>query len=992
MLRRYQVPFLVIICVLSLVAGGAGASSLVPALANPGFEEVAQGNAAPGWGWYSRAAASLSSETADPHSGSRCLLFSNASPQAPEVYARLFQCFGVSANTRYQLSVWVRGEEVSEGLHFTDWATYTLNIPSGTYGWQRITAMVDTTDGQTQLNLGINVTNKCKALAIDDITLRPVGTPLKGIGIDGSVVVPGQVNGDNKPASLNVSLFSSLPDGAKLVAAIKSGQDVLLDRSQALKPGDNTIDWQWNTGAKPYKKLVCSVRVLDAGGKVVALTSSKIGKLSPSAILADIAHTEERLKEFDSLAAKCRARRIPLDYPMVTRTMLAQFIPLTRDDVKNGEERRAYYAVKDFKRSTEEAIAELKAYLANPEFAPIARRYQTGKVDIEGLSLVGTRKDSTGAESRGPLFFCGYGHFMQVRSDMPKWPGYGVNIIQHGEFGPSAVFPEEGKVDLSAVKTLIKALDDAAKNNVRVDFLISPHFFPQWYLTKYPHLMQGGGGFLGYTVDAPEAQELIERYLRLVIPMVKDKPALHSLCLSNEPLFDRGAGAHNTRPMWESYLKRIHGDVATLNKLYHSDYAGFENVPIPGNGSYGDPPFYDWCVFNQERFAGWHKWMADIIHEIAPEVPVHAKAMWIPISWRQAVSLGEDPELFAQLSDMNGNDCSIQPGGGDSGISWGEQNMFYDLQRSMAKKPIFNSENHLQPDGSSSYVAPEHYRAALWQGAIHGQGSTTIWVWERMVPEHAWSHSFYGNVMDRPGCAVAVGTTCLDLNRFSGQVTALQNARAPVAVLYSMASYARSDVYLGAIARAYTALNFCGVKIDFVSEKQLAAGKGAQYKMIVLPDATNVLDSIFDAITKLPASTRVVLIGDSLAMDPYNNKRSDDILAGLHSRSLRFAANADPKDVLWPSFLDELGRLGGLPEFAAVDTATGKPVWGLEWLTAKFGGNTIINMVDLRSKPMNVKIVSGGKTVAARDLLSLGGAERVKVLKPITPMLAEVKR
>ena len=976
---------LILICI--ALALPAAASSLMPVIANPGFESVAPGNDAPGWGWYARAQASFRSDTTNPHSGTRCMVFTNASDLAPEVYARLSQGVGVLPDTEYRLTAWVRGEDVAPGIHFTDWDSYMMSLPSGTFGWKKVSLTFRTRPGQTGLNLGINVVNRCKALAIDDITLRPIGIPIKGDGVSGSVLGPGQVQGDNKTAFVAVTVNSGF--AGNVYACVKADDHTLFEKQAAIKQGENTFEWEWNTGTMAVRDLQLTVRVEDQQGKVIATAGRKIEKLSPAVLSTDLDKVEARIKEFDALYAKCRAKGIPLDYPTVTRTMLTQFVPLERVDIRRGEERRAGFAIKDFNRSLDNAIAEMKAYLKDPKSAPNAVRYRTSDMDIKGVTQIADRQDAKGARSRGPVFFCGMGHFGQVRKDMFRWPGYGVNIIQI-EVGPSITFPKEDEVDLDAAQAIARVLDEAAKKNVKVNVLLSPHYFPDWAMKKWPNLAKGGGGFLGFCVDAPEAKQVIEKFLRTVVPMLKDKPALHSFCLSNEPLFDRSQAADNAKPMWTEYLAKAYGDVGTMNERYRTKYSSIGDVPMPGNGDYNAPQFYDYCIFNQERFAGWHQWMADIIHEMAPDVPVHAKVMGWTFFMRNTVAWGTSAEMFGQFGQMNGNDCSMWPGGGPEwAIQWGTQNMTYDLQRSLNAKPIFNSENHLTPDGSSYYVAPEHFRTALWQGAIHGQGSTTIWVWERAAdpksPWYAGTTCFNGNVMDRPGCAEAVGRTCLDLNRFAAEVTALETKPAPVAIVYSMASQMRNPKHVDALGRVYSALNFLGVKIDFISEKQLADGKGKQYKLIILPEVTHLPESAFDALVMLP---NTAILGNGPEKDPYGGGLMFDLIA---KKSELLPGEGDAEKVLWPYFDALLHKLGALPDVKVVDAKTGKPVWGVEWLPVKVKGRTVINIINLTAKPVDIKVVRNSRTTDAQDLLSIGGAAKVKTLLPITPILAEIR-
>ena len=128
------------------------------------------------------------------------------------------------------------------------------------------------------------------------------------------------------------------------------------------------------------------------------------------------------------------------------------------------EQRRAYFAIGDMSRSLDRAITEMRACIDNAKLARSTRRYQTGSVSLRELTQTGARTDSAGRKDEGPLFFCGYGHFNQVGKDIPLWPGYGVNLIQHATFGPSAVLPSEDRVDMKEINNLLTVLDNAAAN------------------------------------------------------------------------------------------------------------------------------------------------------------------------------------------------------------------------------------------------------------------------------------------------------------------------------------------------------------------------------------------------------------------------------------------------------------------------------------------------------------------------------------------------
>jgi hypothetical protein len=318
-------------------------------------------------------------------------------------------------------------------------------------------------------------------------------------------------------------------------AIVSDGKNDITRKRASIKLGENKVEWQWDTAKHPFGKYECIIRVLDTKGAVLVSGKSAF-EIVNSPTLDELDRVEARMEEFNDVYDRCKAAGIRLDYPTVAKTTIEQFLPLAREDVRNGYEYRAKWMVDDFNNSIDDAILAMQLYMADPKIAPVVKRYQTGKVDIDGVSFIGDRVDSFGTKDRGPLFFCGYGHFGQVRTDIPRFPGYGVNIIQL-EIGPSALFPAENKVDLSALKNVCKVLDDAAKHNIMVNVLLSPHYFPNWALAKWPHLVKGGGGYLGYCVDAPEEKQVVEKFIKIVVPAVKNKPALHSICLTNEPVF-----------------------------------------------------------------------------------------------------------------------------------------------------------------------------------------------------------------------------------------------------------------------------------------------------------------------------------------------------------------------------------------------------------------------------------------------------------------------
>lgn len=707
-----------------------------------------------------------------------------------------------------------------------------------------------------------------------------------------------------------------------------------------------------------------------------------------SAVREQLAESQNLLDRLHQLADEAKGKGLPIDYIDISMAILENFIPYVYEDLDGGEYERALegsYALFELSKTAVGEINELLAGGAKPISVP---RYQTSAIRIEGASFHALTKHSgSGLMENRPVFFTGYGHFAQVRDDIEKFPRYGVNLIQV-EFGPRSVFPTETTVSNAEVEAFLRVMERAQQSHVAVNLLISPHYFPDWALEKYPHLKRCEGGFLKFCVDAPESRDIIKRFIEHVIPQIAAHPALHSICLTNEPIYRKSAQCLYTQALWRDWLEQKHGNLENLNRCHSARYASFSDVPIPDEPLQPAPLYYDWATFNQERFAEWHRWMANHIHAIAPNLPVHAKIMlWMPFDRRQ-VMWGVDAELFGELSDLNGNDCwkwYPHHAKGEWENEWQIENMGYDLQRSVADKPIFNSENHLIRDRDVEDIPSIHIRNVLWQGAIHGQSATTIWVWNRTFDPKS---DFSGSIMHRPNCAAMVGITHLDLMRLSLEVAAIQNIKAAIGLLYSTSAVIYSEEYLEGLKRTYEALNFTGLKIGFVTERMLSREKVSDYKLIVVPQATHIANQAYQGLQRYAESGgRIVAVGtECLRRDeydmPYNTKDPIPISAS-------FPAALSSRE-LWEAFEAQL-RNGGIHRPVNVTDNQGQPVWGVEYLTALHENRFIVNLVNHTRWTKNVTIRAPGYYHIRNLLIDQEVNDGALELDPLNPILLEIR-
>ncbi len=313
---------------------------------------------------------------------------------------------------------------------------------------------------------------------------------------------------------------------------------------------------------------------------------------------ARLPEVETQLNELDAQIDAGRAKQTPMDYVRVKARVVRSFIQYARDDYAQGtfwHRIRAERTVSYLENLVRDALQVAEAILHNPALDKPVPRYRTGRLAI---------RDGAFEQDGHPVYLSGVGHFGQVRRDVPILQEYGLNVIQI-EIGPNSVVMEDGSVSLDGLQSsILDVLKQAEESNVAVCVLLSPHYFPGWAIEKHPELAEAGHGFQGYNIDHPVAREIIERFLRTVVPHITAYKSLNSFCLSNEPQYI--SRTEVSAKLFHAWLKERHTSIDRLNALYGTNYTGFEQVPQATRDD-PDPPYIDWCEFNQERFLDWHR-------------------------------------------------------------------------------------------------------------------------------------------------------------------------------------------------------------------------------------------------------------------------------------------------------------------------------------------------------------------------------------------------
>ena len=552
--------------------------------------------------------------------------------------------------------------------------------------------------------------------------------------------------------------------------------------------------------------------------------------------------------------------------------------------------------------------------------------------------------------------------------------GSDVNLLQNGGFEIINTKDYQLNANSGKLAELEKILQNAEKNNIAVSVLLSPHYFPTNIIEKYDIAHPGGAGeFIKYNIHADIAKEIIEEYLRFIVPKIKDYKSLNNICISNEPLFKPERCGDFYLDDWHNFLKEIYGnDIGMLNRAYGATYGSFEEIPL----SYAnDVMEYDYKMFNDKVFSEWHRWMAGIVHELAPDVPLHSKLMNYldddDIADRMKRGVGY--EKYYDFLELNGCDAHdyINDGSRLYQVSDGYhvEKMWYDYMRSIKDAPVINSEDHIIPDRSENYSdeVADYVAQNMWQGAIHGRANSTIWAWQRA---NAKTEDFYGLVLYRPDVVAAISKEALNLNRNAYEVTALQNDDKEVGILYSDSSIIQDMSTSYAIYQAYSACLYSGKAVQFVTPSQLH--KMNYCKVLIVPQSTHVTAETLDYIKQfIENGGKVMIIGQkSLKKNEKGFDNDADKLNYIFANSYVInydGAKGTTGSITETELHDEIRKVlsqAGVYNVFVKDSVSGEATDYVEYNIGVYNGDIILNMVSYE-EDKKVKIFLGDKVVTS---------------------------
>jgi hypothetical protein len=962
-------------------------------LSNPGFEEMEANGTPKGWNWDRRNTDAVClTDRSQAHHGQQSLFLTNGTAFGAHVYGTLWraQPTRLTQGKTYTMSAWIKSDApgIVSLIGGADWQFRSQ--ATATHGkWHRMARSFTAGPEDCDFILRINTESVTGGVWLDDVKLEEGSA---------ATIDPNEPS-ESAPISLDMeeSDLAIQGDGAFNLdfamancRAVTGAWAVALSSGETWQQPANIATGAWRVRVKgdafcAHDAPRTLTLRLQEQGKDKAVAEATLRFYSSSNALYRLQALKSRVSALQTHLRTVQERGQDTSYPRVTATVLENFVDYAGEDARQGEVQRSLEQVGDMENMTGRLERELKEALAGQrQFASVPRWTGDKRPKIKSSSFLAPVRMPDGATVERPVFFNGYGHFNRVVSDMEKWPNYGANIIQV-EIGPSVIFTEEGRTNEAPVRALLQTLDRAQKSGVAVCLLISPHYLPDWALKKWPNLVKHRDGFLQYCLHAPEGRELLRRFIATLIPPIKDHPALHSICLSNEPV-NQEEPCEPARLQWQTWLEKRHGNVASLNSLCGSNFTAFAEVPLP-NPFESHPAqaiWMDYIRFNQEFFAGWHQMLADAVHEVAPELPVHAKAMTWTMTSAIEVQRGVEATLFGRFSNINGNDAANMFNYGDEEFAqgWVGNAMGHDLQRSILDAPVFNTENHLITDRDTRPVPAAHIRSALWQAAAHGQSASTIWVWERTFDPKS---DFADSIMHRPACAEAVGIVNHDLNRAALEITAIQQTPPQALLLQSVtASVWEAGRYSECLEKLYTALSFTGLKLGFITERQLESGVLPEASAVFVPGITHLSGAALASLRQFKG--RLVFIGDNdlLTRDEYGRSAGST----LSGEKIVFNSGSTSARDLHKQLVTRLSAWNLRPDVTVLGTDQ-QPAWGVEWRSAETRDGLVVNLCNYSKEPATVTLNRNGQVTAGRDVLT---GDRINSSLTLSPLEVRLLR
>lgn len=569
--------------------------------------------------------------------------------------------------------------------------------------------------------------------------------------------------------------------------------------------------------------------------------------------------------------------------------------------------------------------------------------------------------------------------------------GTDINLAKNGSFDDNPPYrteleerigeEKEWYINWDFVEKWDQILAEADKHNIQVGWMPGVSHLPMFIRELEPEIETVKPKFLPFAVDNNTVLELVDVVSQIMGDLIQKYDSVQVCDMTNESRVFGNDGSGHYKPLWKEYLMGIYDSIEELNENLGTDYQSFDEVPM-AKGPDGTPLSNDYLNFNDGLLAGFHKKMNDIIKKNIPGIKTFAKYIAY-FSPNTVIDRGNDYEPLTEFTDING--CDNLPTFGSMENSLLNIQAWYDLQRSMANRPSFNTEHHHVPDGKNIYEGDDAYDLLknyvggdLWTGAIRGRVGSALWLWEDVRETSAFDGT---NGRNRPEIAADVAKTSMDLNRLGYEVAAFHKEEPEIAVVYSRTALTFNfNNHMAGCISAYEESIFNGQMTRFVIDSK--PEDIHKYKLVVVPSASHLDDRMMNEIKKYVDNGGKLLITgeESFYYDEYKHKRDQKLVDYLY-------ANADTTSTV----TEKIAEMG-MNDLVLIDVKTGKkPEKNIEWFTTEYNGKTLVHIMSYETdKDVTLKVMHKGNEVGKfTELRSTETMQNTITIHPHSPVLLQ---
>ncbi len=361
---------------------------------------------------------------------------------------------------------------------------------------------------------------------------------------------------------------------------------------------------------------------------------------------------------------------------------------------------------------------------------------------------------------------------------------------------------------------------------------------------KYPdtHRVWAGGPWCGHTIvdewsiggrtegdciiclESPHTREAVIEYFKKKVPTFRDNPRVKFYSLDWE--FAYICFCERTLQMWRQWLVRKYESIDTLNEIWGTGFASFDDVALPEmeiEKEENRAKWYDFARFNCWRFTDYMTWAREEVRKIDTQALTCTGAPFYMLAGQMGWAGIDEEALDRTVNDVVLNEAHAST-------------LATDLLRGLP------TENKLLQD-------PEYHGdiAHIMAHFLHGDGYMSMWWWpEKVRPEPA---SFYRTDIGRsPWIPLDDVATCLrsalDVRRLSEYIVPFHTQTEEVALLYSHDSMlqlapelrqSRNIPHVFAIKALHEGTVYLDAPTRFVTEKQIEEGRLGDLKLLILP-------------------------------------------------------------------------------------------------------------------------------------------------------------